>query len=71
MLSCLICLIESTTSLAKKVGSALINLLDIEVLAQFTNASSPRLSTDTANLSSIYLVAYLAAILNPAIMLVG
>jgi hypothetical protein len=64
-------LIELTTKLAKKFGSALINLLDIEVFAQLRSASSPRLSTDTANLSSINLHAYLAAILKPMIMLVG
>lgn len=44
-------LIELTTKEAKKLGSALINLLDMEVLAQLRSASSPRLSTVTANLS--------------------
>lgn len=66
-----IALIEFTTRLEKKVGSALINLLDMEVLAQLFKASSPKLSTVTANLSSMYLHASLAAILYPMMMLVG
>ena len=66
-----IALIEFTTRFAKKTGSALINLLDIDVFAALRRASSPRLSTVTASLSSIYLHASLAAILNPIIMLVG
>jgi hypothetical protein len=41
----------------------LINLEDIEVLAQLSKAYSPKLSTVTESLSSIYLQAYLAAIL--------
>lgn len=32
-----------------------MSLLDIEVLAQFKSASSPRVSTETASLSSMYL----------------
>jgi hypothetical protein len=40
---CLMALIESTTKLAKKSGSALISLLDIDVLAQLIKASSPKL----------------------------
>jgi len=66
-----IALIELTTRLEKNVGSALISLLDIEVLAQLFKASSPRLSTVTASLSSMYLHASLAAILYPIMMLVG
>lgn len=62
---------ELTTRLAKKLGSTLINLLDIEVLAQLSRASSPKLSTDSASLSSMYRQASLAAILKPAMMLVG
>ena len=58
-----IALMALTTRLAKKWGSALISLLDIDVLAQFKSASSPRLSTETASLSSINLQASLAAIL--------
>jgi len=54
---------EVTTRLAKKFGSTLINLLDIEVLAQLSKAYSPKLSTDSANLSSMYLQASFAAIL--------
>lgn len=69
--SCFIVLIESTTKLAKNYGSALISFDDIDVLAQLIRASSPKLSTVTASLSSIYLQAYLAAILYPAMMLVG
>lgn len=68
---CLMILMALTTKLAKKTGSALINLLDMDVLAQFKRASSPRDSTVTASLSSMYLHAYLAADLNPEIMLVG
>jgi hypothetical protein len=64
-------LIESTTKLAKKFGSTLIILLDIEVLAQFSNASSPRVYTETARFYSIYLQASLAAILYPEMILVG
>lgn len=56
-------LMASTTNEEKKLESALINLLDIEVLAQFIRASSPKLSTLTDNLSSIYRQHYLAAIL--------
>lgn len=48
-----------------------MSLDDIEVLAQFINASSPKLYTVTASLSSTYLQASLAAILKPAIILVG
>ena len=62
---------DSTTRFAKKLGSAFINLLDIEVFAQFRRAYSPILSTETASLSSIYLHASLAAILKPEIILVG
>lgn len=68
---CLTALIDYTTKLAKNSGSALMSFDDIEVLAQFNKASSPRLSTVTESLSSIYLHAYLAAILNPAMMFVG
>ena len=68
---CSTVLIASTTKFAKNSGSALMSFDDIEVLAQFNKASSPMLSTLTASLSSIYLQAYLAAILNPEIMLVG
>lgn len=64
-------LMALTTRFEKKVGSALMSLLDIDVLAQLVKASSPRLSTVTASLSSMYLQAYLAAILKPIIMLVG
>jgi len=60
---CLTALIESTTKPAKNSGSALINLEDIEVLAQLSKAYSPKLSTVTESLSSIYRQAYLAAIL--------
>lgn len=49
----------------------MISFDDIEVFAQLRSASSPRLSTVTESLSSIYLHAYLAAILYPAMMLVG
>jgi hypothetical protein len=68
---CSIILIALTTKFAKKLKSALISLLDIDVFAQFTNASSPRLSTVTASLSSMYRHASRAAILKPAMMLVG
>jgi hypothetical protein len=71
MVSCLMALIELTTRLAKKTGSALMSLLDMDVLAQLSKAYSPKLSTVTANLSSMYLHASLAAILKPAMMLVG
>ena len=40
---CLMALTESTTRLAKNSESALISLLDMEVLAQLINASSPKL----------------------------
>lgn len=69
--SCLIALMELTTRLAKKLGSALMSLLDMDVLAQFSSASSPRVSTLTASLSSMYRQDSLAAILKPAMMLVG
>jgi hypothetical protein len=59
----LIDLMASTTSDEKKLESALINLLDIDVLAQLITASYPRLSTLTDNLSSIYRQHSLAAIL--------
>lgn len=49
----------------------MISLDDIEVLAQFNSASSPKLYTVTASLSSIYLQAYLAANLYPAMIFVG
>jgi hypothetical protein len=68
---CLTVLIDSTTKLAKNYGSALMSFDDMDVLAQLSKASSPRLSTVTANLSSMYLQPSLAAILNPAMMLVG
>ena len=68
---CLTALIDSTTKLAKNYGSALISFEDIDVLAQFNNAYSPKLYTVTDSLSSIYLHAYLAAILKPAMILVG
>lgn len=68
---CSTVLIASTTKLAKNYGSALISFDDIDVLAQLIKASSPRLSTVTASLSSIYRHAYLAAILKPAIIFVG
>lgn len=42
---------DSTTKFAKKTGSALISLLDMDVFAQLIKAYSPRVSTDTANLS--------------------
>lgn len=71
MVFCSTALIDSTTNLAKNYGSALINLDDIEVLAQLINASWPRLWTVTANLSSIYRQDSLAAILKPAIIQVG
>ena len=58
---CLIALMASTTRFAKNSGSALISLLDMDILAQLIKASSPKLSTLTANLSSMYLHAYLAA----------
>ena len=64
-------LIDSTTKLAKNLGSALMSLLDIDVLAQFNKAYYPKLSTETANLSSMYLQDSRAAILNPEMMLVG
>ena len=38
-----IALMELTTREEKKAGSALINLLDMEVLAQLRSASSPKL----------------------------
>lgn len=69
--SCLTVWIASTTNPAKKLASALINLLDIEVLAQLSRASIPSESTGTASLSSIYLHASLAAILYPEMILVG
>ena len=62
---------ESTTNDEKKLESALINLLDIEVLAQLVKASYPKLSTVTVNLSSIYLQHSRAANLYPAIIFVG
>lgn len=71
MLYVLIDFMDSTTKLEKNEGSALINLLDIDVLAQFFSASSPILSTVTESLSSIYLHDSRAAILKPEIMLVG
>lgn len=71
ILSCFIALIESTTKLEKNSGSALMSLLDMEVFAQFLKASSPRLSTEMANSSSMYRHASRAAILNPEIMFVG
>lgn len=60
---CLMARMDSTTKLAKNDGSALINFEDMEVLAQFNKASSPKLYTVTASLSSMYRQAYLAAIL--------
>jgi hypothetical protein len=51
IVSCLIVLIDYTTKFAKNVGSALINFDDMEVLAQFRSAYSPKLYTVTANLS--------------------
>ena len=71
MLYCLIDLIDSTTKLEKKVGSALISLLDMDVFAQFLKAYSPIFSTETESLSSMYLHASLAAILNPLMIFVG
>ena len=62
---------ESTTSLLKNAGSALMSLLDMEVFAQFARAYVPRVSTLTARVFSMYLHAYLAAILYPEMMLVG
>jgi len=55
--------IDFTTRFAKKLGSTFISLLDIDVLAQLTKAYSPKLSTDSASLSSMYLQASFAAIL--------
>jgi hypothetical protein len=49
--SCLIALIADTTRFPKKVGSALMSLLDMEVCAQLRRAFSPRESTLTASLS--------------------
>ena len=51
--SCFTYLIESTTNFPKNSGSALINLLLMEVFAQFNSASSPNLSTFTASLFSM------------------
>ena len=61
----------STTKPAKKLASALMSLLDMEVLAQLRRASLPSESTGTASLSSMYLHASLAAILYPEMILVG
>ena len=53
IVSVLTAFIAYTTKLEKKLESAFINLLDIDVLAQLMRASSPTLSTVTASLSSI------------------
>lgn len=41
MLYCLIDFMDSTTRLEKKLGSALMSLLDMDVFEQFLKASSP------------------------------
>ena len=48
-----------------------MSLLDREVFAQLRRASYPNPSTPTESLSSMYLQASFAAILNPEMMLVG